>query len=95
MALSWFPAATWFCRAASGLMWRPIPAGLEFRARRTGDGPGGGAGNRKNPLLGAEPLASTDVDGLAPGEAPQPLTLNHPASNPGRLGGRGSFLAPV
>jgi hypothetical protein len=26
----------------------------------------------------------------APGEAPQPLTLNHPAWNPGRLSGRGS-----
>src|ERR1700676_3122304 len=25
-----------------------------------------------------------------PGEAPQPLTLNHPASNPGRFSGRGS-----
>src|ERR1700735_3149326 len=24
-----------------------------------------------------------------PGEAPQPLTLNHPASNPGRISGRG------
>ena len=26
-----------------------------------------------------------------PGEAPQPLTLNHPASNPGRVSGRGSL----
>ncbi len=24
------------------------------------------------------------VEGVAPGEAPQPLTLNHPALNPGR-----------
>ncbi len=38
----------------------------------------------------AERLASAAVDGQTPGEAPQPLTLNHPASNPGRISGRGS-----
>jgi hypothetical protein len=27
----------------------------------------------------------SNVDWQAPGEAPQPLTLNHPASNPGRI----------
>ena len=33
------------------------------------------------------------VDGQTPGEAPQPLTLNHPASNPGRFSGRGSSFS--
>ena len=37
-----------------------------------------------------EPPGSSDVECQAPGEAPQPLTLNHPASNPGRVSGRGS-----
>src|SRR5580698_308347 len=33
--------------------------------------------------LRVERRANTVVDGQTPGEAPQPLTLNHPASNPG------------
>jgi len=33
----------------------------------------------------AERDAAAAVDGQMPGEAPQPLTLNHPASNPGRV----------
>ncbi len=37
-----------------------------------------------------EPPGGSDVECQAPGEAPQPLTLNHPASNPGRFSGRGS-----
>ena len=42
--------------------------------------------------LGAELSDGTNVDVIAPGEAPQPLTLNHPASNPGRSGDWGSFF---
>jgi hypothetical protein len=30
---------------------------------------------------------------MAPGEAPQPLTLNHPALSPGRFCGRGFLIA--
>jgi hypothetical protein len=37
-----------------------------------------------------EPGVTSAVDVQAPGEAPQPLTLNHPASSPGRFSGRGS-----
>jgi hypothetical protein len=33
------------------------------------------------------------VDGQTPGEAPQPLTLNLPVSNPGRVSGRGSLFS--
>jgi hypothetical protein len=43
-------------------------------------------------LRGAEQPFGTIVDGYAPGEAPQPLTLNHPASNPGCSSGWGSFF---
>jgi hypothetical protein len=46
----------------------------------------------KKILLGQEPPRNTDVDCQTPGEAPQPLTLNHPVSNPGRISGRGSFM---
>jgi hypothetical protein len=42
----------------------------------------GNLGAKKAPT-GAEQPFGTIVDGHAPGEAPQPLTLNHPASNPG------------
>jgi hypothetical protein len=41
---------------------------------------------------GVELVDRGRVDGLAPGEAPQPLTLNHPALNPGRASGRGSLI---
>jgi hypothetical protein len=40
--------------------------------------------------LPLERAADTAVDGQMPGEAPQPLTLNHPALNPGRFSGWGS-----
>ena len=40
-----------------------------------------------------EPAARAAVRTKAPGEAPQPLTLNHPASNPGRFSGRGSSFS--
>jgi len=46
----------------------------------------------KRTHTGAEQPFDTVVDGLAPGEAPQPLTLNHPASNPGCSSGWGSFF---
>jgi hypothetical protein len=36
-----------------------------------------------------------DVGCIASGEAPQPLTLNHPALNPGRESGRGSLISGV
>jgi hypothetical protein len=39
---------------------------------------------------GEEPPRAHHVDWVAPGEAPQPLTLNLPALNPGRESGRGS-----
>ncbi len=52
------------------------------------------AGAKKLWLV-AEPLASAVVNSQAPGEAPQPLTLNHPASNPGRFCGRGSSFWQV
>jgi hypothetical protein len=45
---------------------------------------------RKKSSSAAELAGSTAVNGQTPGEAPQPLTLNHPVSNPGRFSGRGS-----
>jgi hypothetical protein len=42
--------------------------------------------------VSAEQASGIAVDDQAPGEAPQPLTLNHPASSPGRISGRGSSL---
>ena len=45
---------------------------------------------RKKLCSRAEPPANTAVNRQTPGEAPQPLTLNHPVSNPGRISGRGS-----
>ena len=40
---------------------------------------------RKNSPLAPELDDGCKVGSIAPGEAPQPLTLNHPASNPGRV----------
>ena len=37
----------------------------------------------KKSRRGEEPVNQPRVDGVAPGEAPQPLTLNHPALSPG------------
>jgi hypothetical protein len=51
----------------------------------------GNLGAKKAPT-GAEQPFGTIVDGYAPGEAPQPLTLNHPASNPGCSSSWGSFF---
>jgi hypothetical protein len=45
---------------------------------------------RKKLWLAPEPPAATAVEGLGAGRSPQPLTLNHPASNPGRVSDRGS-----
>ena len=94
--------AMWSCPAAGGstsrtILWarqRPVLAAAHGtrmepkvgeRARRAG---------RKKLWHRAEPRASAAVDSQAPGEAPQPLTLNHPASNPGRFSGRGSSFHP-
>jgi hypothetical protein len=49
--------------------------------------------NGKKHLPGAEQPFGTIVDGYAPGDAPQPLTLNHPASNPGCSSGWGSSFS--
>ena len=38
----------------------------------------------KNSLVAEEPVSEPGVGWIAPGEAAQPLTLNHPALNPGR-----------
>jgi len=48
---------------------------------------------RKKSLSAPELDDGANVFLLAPGEAPQPLTLNHPASSPGRVSGRGSLFA--
>ncbi len=66
--------------AAAAKARNPKPA-----AKRRAAGP-------KKLWLGPERRASAAVNGQTPGEAPQPLTLNHPASNPGRFSGRGSFF---
>jgi hypothetical protein len=47
---------------------------------------------RQKYLNASERLSDNSIDSQTPGEAPQPLTLNHPVSNPGRLSGRGSLL---
>jgi hypothetical protein len=46
----------------------------------------------KNSPESEEPPHALHVDEVAPGEAPQPLTLNHPALSPGRESGWGSTL---
>jgi hypothetical protein len=51
----------------------------------------GNLGAKKAPT-GAEQPFGTIVDGRAPGEPPKPLTLNHPASDPGCSSGWGSFF---
>ena len=81
------------CLADIGLMSPPIFQARRRRVRR----PSGGGPAPKNlspkPALqaaakksrrGEEPVNQPRVDGVAPGEAPQPLTLNHPALSPGR-----------
>jgi hypothetical protein len=47
-------------------------------------------GGRKKICNRPEPPPNSAVNRQTPGEAPQPLTLNHPVSNPGRSSGRGS-----
>ena len=70
------------------------PAGAPAAARRAATEPQPGqrappAGQRKL-WFEPEPLASAPVNSSDAGRSPQPLTLNHPASNPGRISGRGS-----
>ena len=54
-----------------------IPSNLKQKAEP------GTAAKKSQPA--AEPGNPAGVDVVAPGEAPQPLTLNHPASNLGRV----------
>ena len=101
MAICGYFRAMWSCRAAGASISRTISVGhLPGRHR-----PGlAAAAVPTRPKMAAkalptarkklwprpEPPASAAVNGEMPGEAPQPLTLNHPASNPGRICGRGS-----
>ncbi len=93
--------ATCFCRTATGSMFQGNFPGPPRRwHKRPGDAPtrrepgqnGAPGRTEKNSLPAVELPSDTNVDWMAPGEAPQPLTLNHPASNPGRSSGRGSLL---
>jgi hypothetical protein len=77
-------SANWLDQAS------PPPGGQ--RAGMVPAGAGAGHGQRKL-LVGAEPLGSSGIDTTAPGEAPQPLTLNHPALSPGCFSSRGSFVS--
>jgi hypothetical protein len=101
-----FRRATSSCLVASGSRCRPSPAKRRLHQHADTCGSLGPAGQdrgekdfrvgRKNLLWRQEPPPRRHVDSQAPGEAPQPLTLNHPASNPGRVSGRGSsFLEPI
>jgi hypothetical protein len=105
-ASSAFRPVMWSCLAASGSMYRqkrakrPPPRRAAIYGWSVPDGRRRGRKNlhdgRKNFWSRQEPPRRRDVDCQAPGEAPQPLTLNHPASNPGRVSDRGSsFLEPV
>jgi len=69
-------------------------SGVGTKARRSSakhSGPGDRR-RRKKSRAGEEPHDPGNVESVAPGEAPQPLTLNHSAPNPGRVSGRGSLL---
>ena len=80
------------CLADIGLMSPPI---FQARRRHVRRPSGGGPAPKNlspNPTLraaakksrrGEEPVNRPRVHGVAPGEAPQPLTLNHPALSPG------------
>ena len=64
------------------------PRALPFRRRsnsKQSQAKGRIASGGKNSLVGEEPVSGPGVDCMAPGEAPQPLTLNHPALSPGRV----------
>ena len=101
-AICAYSRAMWSCRADNVSISWTIPAVISpvrpphgrAAARRGAMEPQPGqrappAGQRKL-WFEPEPLASAAVKSQTPGEAPQPLTLNHPASNPGRISGRGS-----
>jgi hypothetical protein len=60
--------------------------------RRAGMAPAGVGHSPKKLLVEQEPPGGSGIDSAAPGEAPQPLTLNHPALSPGCISSRGSFL---
>jgi hypothetical protein len=91
----------WSCRAVNASILPAIPAAISPVRRHPGLAAVGLSAmelpmgrrpppERKKLWSRPEPAASPAVNGQMPGEAPQPLTLNHPASNPGRFSGRGS-----
>jgi hypothetical protein len=64
----------------------PAPRVLAFRRRastKKSQPKTRAASGSKKSRRGEEPVNQPRVDGVAPGEAPQPLTLNHPALSPG------------
>ena len=69
---------------------RAAPRSGRSRARNQRSVPRTTPGGAKKMMAAGEHPLGAAVDGQAPGEAPQPLTLNHPASSPGRISGRGS-----
>jgi len=106
MAGSMSRLATSSCRVASASTWprsRAEPGPVRTAGPCGWSVPTGRRPGQKNFRMGRkkfcwrqEPPGKHDVDGQAPGEAPQPLTLNHPASNPGRVSDRGSsFFDPA
>src|SRR6516164_1432412 len=78
------------CLADNGSTFLPISQASLRHARWPSAGgpapknlrPGPQAAAKKS-RRGGEPVNRPRVDGVAPGEAPQPLTLNHPALSPG------------
>ena len=87
--------AMWFCRADSASIWAPTYAvrqrrGADARALGTKGPSKNNPGRRKKRWRAGEHPLGAAVNGQAPGEAPQPLTLNHPALNPGCNNSRGS-----
>jgi hypothetical protein len=70
-----FPARDRRARYLSGA--DPIPSNPRSKA--------GLRAAEKKARLAGEPASAPGVDWVAPGEAPQPLTLNHPALKTGRL----------
>ena len=84
-----------------GLMSPPIFQARRRRVRRPSGGRPAPKNLSPNPTLraaakksrrGEEPVNRPRVDGVAPGEAPQPLTLNHPALAPAATSSRGSLF---
>ena len=83
-----------FCRTGNESIWHRIPgcrADAARPARRVSPkAPRRVPNGQKKCCAGPEHREVAAVDSQAPGDAPQPLTLNHPASNPGPMCGWGS-----